>query len=78
MEKNADLVINYPTLGSFNPMTDYNRVAYLEGLVKFAKPENVKKIKIFMDNYNKEIYNLRDIISDIDNKLKNPYNVEVA
>ena len=65
--------INYPCLGSFNPFESPNRVAYLEGLAKFAKPENFDKVINWFNEFQTELKKYRNKLREINNLLKNPY-----
>lgn len=68
-----ELELNYPCYGSFNPSKDREVSDYLMSMAVFAY--NLKlhqEIKDALDQFNKEMEDIREAVNEIDNYIKNP------
>lgn len=72
---NYEMNINYGTLGSFNGMTDENRIAYISGFGKFVSNVELKNtmINLFKEFMSKSSVLIKET-EEINNRLSDPLN----
>lgn len=66
-------MINYPTFGQFNPLTNSKRVEYLNGLVKATNPEIFNKITGEYKEFLSSLENTRNKLAEVAKQKENPY-----
>lgn len=66
-------MINYPTFGQFNPITNYARIDYLRALVKLTDIENFIKITGEYKEFLTSLENTRNKLAEVRKLQKNPY-----
>lgn len=72
-ESYGTFMINYPTFGQFNPLTNSKRVEYLNGLVKATNPEIFNKITGVYKEFLSSLENTRNKLAEVAKQKENPY-----
>ena len=66
-------MVNYPTFGQFNPITNDARIDYLRALVKLTDIENFIKITGEYKEFLSSLENTRNKLAEVRKLQKNPY-----